>query len=558
MKQFFLFCFLVLFVCISLVAQNNTIDSLEKLLSISEEDTNRIELLNQLSYYYLYIDTAKVKEFDRQSLELSQKLNYVKGIALAYVSMGNAFYSTTEYDKALKFYYLSLEIAKKNNFRKIILASHNGIAVVYFASDELAKAKQIYLQQLTIYSQEIDQTTLFDYYNNLAACYAGLNSLDSSLYYLEQALNLAQQTKSIEKTILARINISGTYKRKKDFEKALSFLKETLDLATNTKNLYYIAVINLRISEIYDDLKNDIIAMNYCRTSIKVSDSMNYPEVRLSGLKVLANIYLRLNNAQEVYNYMSAYISLKDSISNDQKNKYMAELNTRYETAKKESDIAKLKESLQNRKRILYLVISTSLFLILVLVLGVVILRLRQKNLVREEKLKQQEKLLLQQELELKSNVEKELNTELENKMNEIKNNLLSIIKLKNQKENLIADFRKIKEFLNAEGLQVFTSINNMHKIDNLQLKISEFESKFEEINKDFSRRLLQIHPDLTPNEKRLCAFIAMDMSTIEISELTFQSENSIYVSRNRLKKKLNTGEQTIEDYLKQITTLST
>jgi hypothetical protein len=280
---------------------------------------------------------------------------------------------------------------------------------------------------------------------------------------------------------------------------------------------------------------------------------MHYPEIRLSALKVLANTYLRLKSTPEVYKSLSAYISLKDSIMNDEKNKKIAELNTRFETAKKEAAIHELKENLQNKKKVLFLVISLSVFLIATLSMTLVILNLRRKNLAREKILKQQEKQILEQELEIKINIEKELQLELENKKNEIKNNLLSLLKLKNQREGLMEDFNKLKEYIKPEGMQVFTSVNSLHKIDNLQMKISEFESNFDELNKGFYDRLLTLHPDLTPNEKKLCAFIAMGMSTVEISEMTFQSENSIYVSRNRLKKKLNPVGLSLEDYLSKL-----
>ncbi len=554
MRRFFSLCSLILFCSSFAVGQHNTIDSLKKLLRVSAEDTNKVNILNKLSYEYLYSNPSKAISYDKQALELSQELNYNKGIASSYSSMGNTYYSTSEYDKALKYYYLSLGIAKKYNYQKIKLAASNGIAGVYFANKDYVKAKQIYLEQLRLYEKEMSKSVLlFDYYHNLAACYGELNALDSGIYYYKKALVLVQNSNLTDKIILTKINIASVYKLKNEKHKAISLHLETLQLAKEAEKSYYIALINLRISEIYDDLKDDSNAMKYCKISIRISDSLHYPEIRLAGLKVLANTYLRLNNPQEVYKNLSAYISLKDNIMNDEKNKKIAELNTLYETKKKEDDILALQENLRNKKRFLFLVISLSVFLILTLALSLVALRLRQRNQLKEEKLKHQETILLEQELEIKSNIEKELKMELENKMNEIKNNLLSIIKLKNQKENLINDFRKIKEYLNSEGLQIFTSINNLHKIDNLQLKITEFESNFEEINKGFYESLLKLHPDITPNEKKLCAYIALGMSTIEISELTFQSENSIYVSRNRLKKKLNTVDRSLEDYLKEL-----
>ena len=68
----------------------------------------------------------------------------------------------------------------------------------------------------------------------------------------------------------------------------------------------------------------------------------------------------------------------------------------------------------------------------------------------------------------------------------------------------------------------------------------TEFETHFTKVHPDFYARLNQQFPDLTPNEKKLCAFLKLNLSTKEISAITYQSVNSIMVSRTRLRKKLN------------------
>ena len=68
----------------------------------------------------------------------------------------------------------------------------------------------------------------------------------------------------------------------------------------------------------------------------------------------------------------------------------------------------------------------------------------------------------------------------------------------------------------------------------------NEFEAYFTKVNPEFYSKLNQLFPDLTPNEKKLCAFLRLNMSTKDISSITYQSVNSIAVSRSRLRKKLN------------------
>lgn len=55
-----------------------------------------------------------------------------------------------------------------------------------------------------------------------------------------------------------------------------------------------------------------------------------------------------------------------------------------------------------------------------------------------------------------------------------------------------------------------------------------------------FFENLVKAYPNLTPNERRLCTLMHLNMSTKEISNITHQSINSINTARTRLRKKFN------------------
>jgi hypothetical protein len=67
-----------------------------------------------------------------------------------------------------------------------------------------------------------------------------------------------------------------------------------------------------------------------------------------------------------------------------------------------------------------------------------------------------------------------------------------------------------------------------------------EFETHFTKVHSQFYENLQEKFPNLTSNEKKLCAFLRLNMSTKDISAITQQTVNSITVARSRLRKKLN------------------
>lgn len=67
-----------------------------------------------------------------------------------------------------------------------------------------------------------------------------------------------------------------------------------------------------------------------------------------------------------------------------------------------------------------------------------------------------------------------------------------------------------------------------------------EFETHFNQVHAHFYQRLQAKYPMLTSNEKKLCAFIRLNLSTKEICAITQHSQKSTEMARTRLRQKLN------------------
>ncbi len=65
---------------------------------------------------------------------------------------------------------------------------------------------------------------------------------------------------------------------------------------------------------------------------------------------------------------------------------------------------------------------------------------------------------------------------------------------------------------------------------------------RFQEVHADFYQKLTSKFTDLSPNKLKICAFLRLNMSTKEISTITFQSPKSISMARFRLRKKMEIG----------------
>src|SRR5690349_1635595 len=115
MRNFIKYLFISLwFSTISeVMAQKSVMDSLLLALNTAKEDTNKVNLLYQLS------EKCESQEdillYAEQSLALAQKLSYKKGIANAFNNIGYVYDNLGQIQKALEYYSSSLKLQEELN-----------------------------------------------------------------------------------------------------------------------------------------------------------------------------------------------------------------------------------------------------------------------------------------------------------------------------------------------------------------------------------------------------------------------------------------------------------
>ncbi|MGK0333913.1 MAG: AraC family chitin signaling transcriptional activator [Paraglaciecola sp.] len=65
------------------------------------------------------------------------------------------------------------------------------------------------------------------------------------------------------------------------------------------------------------------------------------------------------------------------------------------------------------------------------------------------------------------------------------------------------------------------------------------FKDAFENADRDFFKKVKVLHPELSPNDLKLCAYLRLNLSSKEIAPMLNISSRSVEVKRYRLRKKL-------------------
>lgn len=325
----------------------------------------------------VYYKKAAQVYFDLEKSEKkSKKLLYREEKALCYYKQGNVFYHSGRYDSAVAHFQKAIKILAKLGKEKQLTNAYKNCGAAYQLKGNYSKALEKYHQALKLNENLGNKKQISDCYNNIGVINTELGNYDKALQYFAQSLKLTQVTGIIEDSAYTNANIGNVYFKMEKYEKALDYYKEALKQYKTAGRKSQVASTYTNMSNVYTKLKKYEKAINFYEQAIDIFEEINntmgitytlnsiaslykqkedyknsilYAEKTLqmakkSGMlqlekmsnKTIAEAYEQIGNYSKALKYHKLFSSLKDSILNEKKHKQIAELQTRYETEKKE------------------------------------------------------------------------------------------------------------------------------------------------------------------------------------------------------------------------------
>jgi len=281
------------------------LDYYKKALKIGEELGNEpgmISYINNIGIIYSNMgknDSALGYYF--QSLKISEAMKNKPGISMAYANIGSVYNDINNYPKALEYFGKALTLANETNDQYLKANMLNNSGNIYAAMGNSTKALECYTNSLSIKEKIGDEFGAALSLSDIGSIYSKMGNNKQALDYQEKALKIQQHTGNTEGEILAYISLSKTYINIKRYADAAECLEKAAKKAEN---------FNAKLLlDIYEEQ---------------------------SGL------YEKMGKYNEAYNTYRRYKELNDSLFNENSSLQIAELQTKYETEKKDKEISLL------------------------------------------------------------------------------------------------------------------------------------------------------------------------------------------------------------------------
>ena len=491
----------------------------------------------------------KQNQLDQAFLDFTLAARYYSNIGdkTLYVRMksmlGSICLVRDNVSDAMIYYIEVIDLSERMHLYTILPHVLNNVGNIYMDSEDFDNALGHYTRALQLFRKIRDTVNTVYPLMNLGECYYYIGNLDLAGDYVRQALEALKN--SNDNILEARaLMILGMIKSKEqDYRGAIELYTRSQLMYRDHENIHP-GPSNIQYSELLTHLGETWLnlddvphALTCTRQSYSVAKSMKQiRQIMISALQ-LSKIHERQKRLDSALFYHKIYASERDSLtrSGNVRSVKLMEVRQEYDKRQKENELSvTLEKSAKRTMLILY--ISSGIVLLAVILILFLMLKIERQKKQKSEI----EKFGLHEKIEFQN---KELTT-----------NVMYLTRV-NEMVLMIAEKLRKMELtdgsLNAQIVQsIISELERTSNPDNWK----EFEVRFQQVHTDFYKKLGDQFPDLTPNELKLCAFLRLNMSTKEISAITYQSQNSIMVARSRLRQKLGiTKDESLITFLTQL-----
>ncbi len=507
----------------------------------TKENQGKQEYYRALSWYlFTAHHNMPIEEFTEQAYNLlnSQAFNKTKEAIRIRIMLLHVYLIHQLYTESMQIMPIIISENERFNrpFGDLAAKYRTGYANIYFDLRLYEDAIRIWHEEIDLNLKVGETDNSFSLTNNIGVAYQKMGELDSAMKYFQLSLkglttrlapgDTSDEDRRFRYTLLS--NIGKINMKKGRYENAIVSFKDAYFFTKNNQFDPTSFIYNL--AELYHLKEEDETALLYLDTLYRYKKQLK-PNKYLSALKLEYKCAIKTDNKDRAFQSIIKYENFADSLySATIKNQHSIAL-VKYRTRQKETELTESKETQRN---LLFLFGMAIIFFAMVIAL--ISQRLTgQRKKIENEAIKRESTELRNLHLEEKLTL----------RQKEIGVKLMYLVKKNEFIASISKKLKGINKNLNDSGkkelFQVIRELESMNKDDTW----NEFEMRFKEIHEDFYNTLAQLFPKLTPNELRLCAFLKLNLSTKEISSITYQSPESIKTARYRLRKKLNLDRET-------------
>ncbi|WP_343524602.1 tetratricopeptide repeat protein [Pedobacter sp.] len=294
------------------------IDSLKRLLKLSKEDTSRVSLLIKLTKANKNNDITSAYKYCSEAINLSKKLKYNKGLFKSLTSEISLIRIEGKDGLALEKSKSLVQFAENTKDSFNIAAGYLTLGEVYDNNGDNKSGVAYCLKGLRIAERMNDRGLLQDAYAALQRLYFSRTEFDKAVIYGQKAIDLAKAMGDKNRVMIQSYNLAQTYNLIKAFDKSIKISNEVVRMAKQAGDkrvevyaLYNLCSVNLRTNNLND-------ALTYGKQCLAISKEISDKSIQSNVLAAIGSIYLQLGQNKEAENNLLQALALREKTEDKQ------------------------------------------------------------------------------------------------------------------------------------------------------------------------------------------------------------------------------------------------
>ncbi|WP_350286061.1 tetratricopeptide repeat-containing sensor histidine kinase [uncultured Croceitalea sp.] len=386
-KLYFL-CALTLIVTVRLCAQQQAIDSLNRVLKeyvqdnpAHSKDSTYVKVLLDLAENYEFVKADSLSYLSEKALKLSTQIGFLNGQRRSLTLIGYYYSDLGMHQKAISNFNKALNYANQQNDTRNKVALLNDLGAEHTYLGDFEKALKSFLNSLDVVQsiKETDKFRVAILYENIAHLYFRQNDLKTALDFYEKVKVINDEIEDETNSAFAKVSHAAILSKLGNHVKAMSFINQSiavfekqnathgLEFAYTEKgtiylnqNLYKQALVWYEKSQIlneqlqedrgrmslfngmaraYFGMGNYRTATEYAKKAYGIAQKIKSLRGKMSCAQTLFKIYKKNQNYKEALQFHEEYQKISDSLSRDRNKHSLSLLKTQLEHEQQKKDL---------------------------------------------------------------------------------------------------------------------------------------------------------------------------------------------------------------------------
>jgi len=334
-------------------------------------------------------DYSKAIEYYTRSLQINRKIGRRSGEATSLFCIGTVYENKAEYDSALKFYFKAESISETIGDSRLMAYGKTSLANVYFITGDYAKSLKYNEDAILLYDKAGNDFGLLKVYTSLGLTAERLDTTELAFWCYRNALKISQRLGSVNDQAYINFSFAGLYEKSDLADSAELFYETAHSLFKEVGNRENEAMSLIALGRLKNNENSFNRALGNLSEALIIAKEIYSPNALTESYRELAKTYIGLKDYPNAFSSLNYYTEIKDSIMSVEKQKQVLELQTQYETTKKEkeNEILRKDQIILKNSRNSLIIGALLLLTIAVIILRSLVIKKRDNKLLKHQKI---------------------------------------------------------------------------------------------------------------------------------------------------------------------------